>query len=87
MTNKKEVYLVEGMSCQKCERTIQRVVSNLHGVRSAEVSLSEATVAVEYDSEQVTVGEIKTAVNNLGYKITGERPAHGQRESSGEGIP
>jgi len=82
---KKETYLVEGMTCSGCERTVSKVVSNIEGVASAKANLSSSTVSVEYDPSKVTVDKIKEAVNQVGYKFVG-RPANGQREGSDEAI-
>ena len=83
---KKESYLVEGMTCSGCERTVSRVVGNLEGVKNAKADLTSATIAIEYDPAKVTIDKIKNAINTVGYKFVGERPAHGQHEGSGEGI-
>ena len=77
---KKESYLVEGMTCSGCERTVSRVVSNIEGVQSAKADLGSSTVYVEYDPARVTIDVIRSAVNGVGYKFVGERPAHDQRE-------
>jgi mercuric ion transport protein len=84
---KKASYLVEGMTCSGCERTVQRVIGNLDGVTSSKAELQSSTVSVEYDPSKVTIDKIKAAVNGVGYKFVGERPANGQREGSDEGIP
>lgn len=83
---KKEAYLVEGMTCSGCERTVSKVVGNIEGVSSSKADLSSSTVTVEYDPSKVTIDKIKEAVNRVGYKFVGERPAHGQREGSDEAI-
>ena len=83
---KKESYLVEGMTCSGCERTVSKVVSNIEGVASAKADLGSSTVSVEYDPSKVTIDKIKEAVNKVGYKFVGERPANGQREGSDEAI-
>ncbi|HEY0743045.1 MAG TPA: cation transporter [Chryseosolibacter sp.] len=83
---KKESYLVEGMTCSGCERTVSKVISNLEGVTSSKADLKTSTVSVEYDPLKVTVDKIKNAVNGVGYKFVGERPPNGQREGSDEGI-
>ena len=83
---KKEAYLVEGMSCSGCERTVQKVVSSLEGVKFTKAEFASASLTVEYDPSTVTVDQIKSAVNKVGYKFVGEKPTHGQRESSDEGV-
>jgi copper ion binding protein len=83
---KKESYLVEGMTCSGCERTVSKVVGNVEGVTSAQADLNSSTVTVEYDPSKVTIDKIKEAVNRVGYKFVGQRPTHGEREGSDEAI-
>lgn len=82
----KKVFLVEGMTCSGCERTVSRVVGNLEGVRSSQASLKDATVSVEYDPEKTGIDQIRSAVHSVGYRFVGERPAQGQRESGHESV-
>jgi copper chaperone CopZ len=83
---KKESYLVEGMTCSGCERTVSRVVGNLEGVASSKADLASSTVSVEYDPSKVTIDKIRAAINGVGYKFVGERPVNGQREGSDEAV-
>lgn len=83
---KKDIYLVEGMTCSGCERTVSKVVGNIEGVSLSKADLSSSTVIVEYDPSKVTIDKIKEAVNRVGYKFVGERPTNGQREGSDEAI-
>lgn len=69
---KREVYLVEGMTCAGCERTVANVIKNLEGVRSANADLKSSTVAVEYDPEKTSLDRIRAVVNHVGYKFMGE---------------
>jgi copper chaperone CopZ len=83
---KKESYLVEGMTCSGCERTVSKVVSSLEGVANAKADLSTSTLSVEYDPSKVTIDKIKESVNKVGYKFVGKRPPKGQHEGTDEGI-
>ena len=83
---KKDIYLVEGMTCSGCERTVSKVVGNIEGVSLSKADLSSSTVIVEYDPSKVTIDKIKEAVNRVGYKFVGERPTNGQREGSDEAV-
>jgi copper chaperone CopZ len=83
---KKDAYLVEGMTCQGCERTVQKVVSNLEGVATAKAEFGSSTVFVEYDPEKVGIDDIRSAVSRVGYKFVGERPANGQKEGRDDAV-
>ena len=83
---KKETYLIEGMTCSGCERTVQRVIGNIEGVTSSKADLTSATVSLEYDPEKVTIDKIKEAVDKVGYKFVGQLPVSGPA-SSDEAIP
>ncbi len=70
---KKETYLVEGMSCSGCERTVQKVITSLQGVKSAKADVASASVLIEYDPAHVNIEAIMGAVSKVGYKIAGEK--------------
>lgn len=50
----KESYRVEGMTCSGYQRTIQRVVGNIEGVKSSKADLKSSSVSVQYDPEEVS---------------------------------
>lgn len=83
---KKESYLVEGMTCSGCERAIQKVISNLQGVKTASADLQTSTVSVQYDPSLVNIEEIRAAVGRIGYRFVGERPPHGQKEGRDDAV-
>ena len=84
--SKKVAYQVDGMTCSGCERTVQKVITSLQGVKAANADLQTSTVKVEYDPDTVSVEQIKSAVNNVGYKFVGERPTAGQKEGRDDGV-
>ena len=67
-TNKTVVIDVEGMSCEGCAMTINQTLRKMKGVVSAEASFKDKNVKVVYDPKQITLDEIKQAINALGYK-------------------
>jgi copper chaperone CopZ len=83
---KKETYVVEGMTCSGCERTVSRIVGNIEGVKSSKADHASSTVLVEYDPSKVTIDKIKSAVNGVGYKFVGELPPSGQQAGSDEAV-
>ena len=79
-------FLVEGMTCSGCERAIQRVVSNVEGVKDVKADLASSTVALEYDPTKAGIDDIRAAVTKIGYKFVGERPPHGQKEGRDDAV-
>lgn len=74
------------MTCSGCERTISKFISNIKGVKTAKADLNSASVDLEYDPDQVSIDEIKQGLAKVGYKIVGQKPTAGQRESRDEAI-
>ena len=64
-----EIILVEGMGCDACAATIERVLRNLKGVESAAVELAAKKATVTFDSGVVGLPAIKEAIINEGYEV------------------
>lgn len=60
---------VPGIHCDHCKASIEGALRNLDGVRSAEVSVAERTVAVEYDDSVVDVERIRGTIVDQGYDL------------------
>jgi copper chaperone len=73
MSIKKDILLVEGMSCGHCKNAVEKVVAALVGVNLAEVNLAENTLAVEFDTDKITLDKIKEAVDEEGYTIVDKK--------------
>ncbi len=64
----KEVTIkVEGMSCGGCVRNVTGVLTALPGVSKAEVSLEAGEARVRFDDEDVSIEELREAVENAGF--------------------
>lgn len=61
------VIKVNGMNCNHCKMAVERSLKALPGVQSAEVTLSEKLVAVNYDPGKVDLDTMKAAIRNAGY--------------------
>jgi copper chaperone len=61
-------FTVDGMTCGGCVRSVTRVVSELSGVKSVDVSLPEKSAKVEYDAAAVTPAAIVTAIEGAGFE-------------------
>jgi copper chaperone len=69
MATEKKILTVEGMSCEHCVNRIQKTVGALKGVSAVSVDLKGKSAAVEFDAEQVTLEDIKSAIEEQGYEV------------------
>lgn len=65
----KVILKVEGMSCMHCENAVKNSVGELEGVSSVVVDLKGKTATVEYETSQVTLENIKNAIEDQGYDV------------------
>lgn len=63
----KEIYTVEGMSCNHCKMAVEKEVGALPGMISAQVELAEKKLKVEYDEEKTGPQAIRLAVEEAGF--------------------
>ena len=66
----KQVLSVKGMSCAACSARLQKVLTNMDGVLSAQVNFAAEKASVEYLPSQVGYREFKEAVAGAGYEVT-----------------
>ncbi len=66
--NKTVVIEVEGMTCAGCEPHINETLKILNGVASVEASYENKNVKVVYKPRQITLEQIKKAIDEIGYK-------------------
>ncbi|MCS4541494.1 MAG: heavy metal translocating P-type ATPase [Euryarchaeota archaeon] len=59
---------VEGMHCASCVVTIEKAIGQLEGVVRGSANLATEKVTVEYFPSQVSIKEIKKAIEEAGYK-------------------
>jgi len=69
MAQQTETLNVEGMSCMHCVNAVKKSVGSLPGVSRVEVDLMGKKVAVDFESEQVTLDEIRTQIEDTGYEV------------------
>jgi len=62
-------FRVEGMSCTACAASVESILLSLKGVAAARVNLNEATVWIDYKPDQVTLAEMKEALEKVGYSL------------------
>lgn len=60
---------VEGMTCGHCKSSVEGALNKLEGVNSAEVSLEDNQVTVEYQEDKVDDTEMSDAIEEQGYDV------------------
>ncbi len=60
---------VSGMSCASCSATVQKGLSSLEGVKSADVNFASGRATVTFNPEKVSVDDFKKTVSDLGYSV------------------
>ncbi len=65
----KTIVNIEGMCCEHCASRVEKALSTVHGVVSADVKLKK-NLAVMRSREPLSEEEIKKAVEDAGYKVT-----------------
>ena len=63
----KKEFVVDGMHCDGCVRSVTRAVTQMPGVKQVEVSLADKRAAVTYDGAAVNPAEIVAAINGVGF--------------------
>ena len=65
----KKTIPVIGMACSVCAANVERKLNSLEGINSATVSLAGRTVLVDFNSEQITLEDMKREISNAGYDL------------------
>jgi len=74
VNQKKTILSVSGMSCAHCELIIEKTLSNIKGVNNIKASFGKGEVSFIFDDEIIKLVEIKSAINNLDYKVEEDVP-------------
>ena len=63
----KSQFLVEGMSCGHCVKSVTSALLAVEGVKKAQVDLDSHSASVEYDETCATLDDLFEAVRDQGY--------------------
>lgn len=58
---------IDGMTCDHCVQTVEKVLRNQSGVRNATVHLEAGAAEVQYDEQRVAPEQLIAAVEEEGY--------------------
>jgi copper chaperone len=61
-------FVVEGMHCQGCVRSVTGAVSQVPGVTRVDVSLDKKAATVQFDSTAVKPATIVAAIEGAGFE-------------------
>jgi Cu+-exporting ATPase len=67
----KKTLQITGMTCASCARAVERSVSKLEGVHSANVNLATEKLNVEFD-DRLSLSNLKEAIRKAGYDVLEE---------------
>jgi Cu+-exporting ATPase len=73
MDTKKAVIPVKGMTCVNCAAAIQKDISKLVGVKSANVNYANEKAVVEFDPSVVGLDRFVSSIKELGYQAVTEK--------------
>ena len=68
MDNVSKSLKISGMTCAACAKNIERALGKLDGVNEANVNFATEKLSVSYESEKISIGDIKKAIEKAGYK-------------------
>ena len=63
-------YLVKGMTCEHCVRSVSEEIGALPGVSAVAVDLASGEVALT-SAEPIDVDRVRAAVDEAGYELVG----------------
>ena len=68
MKQKKTIAIL-GMMCAGCAANVERKLNSLEGIASASVNLPGRTALIEFDTERITLEQMKEALSGIGYDM------------------
>jgi len=68
-----KTYEVKGFMCADCPAKVETTLKSKEGVQSVQAKYPEGTVHVVFDPQKITEEQIKKAIEEAGFKVTGEK--------------
>ena len=65
----KKTIAVLGMMCAGCAANVEKKLNSLEGITSASVNLPGRTALIEYDTELISLEQMKEALGGIGYDM------------------
>ena len=64
-----EVIRIKGMTCMGCVNSVKNVLEKIPGVDSADVSLEQKQVSIQYDDATTNADQFKNAITEAGFEV------------------
>ncbi|WP_414469859.1 heavy metal translocating P-type ATPase [Methanobacterium sp. ACI-7] len=71
VVNERVVLKIRGMTCAMCVKAIEDGLGRLGGISNVNVNLSSEKAYVTYNPQMVTVEDMKTTIEDIGYQYLG----------------
>lgn len=68
-SDKETVVFDVSMTCENCQKRIEKNIAFEKGVTDMKVDLANKTVQIEYKPSQTTVEKLQAAIVKLGYEV------------------
>ncbi len=65
---KELLFSIQGMHCAACSTRIEKVLGSMDSIHAADVNLASEQATVRFDPSQITIREIRAAIENLGFE-------------------
>ncbi|PEC23184.1 heavy metal translocating P-type ATPase [Bacillus cereus] len=65
----KAEFTVSGMTCAACANRVEKRLNKLDGVNKATVNFALESATVDFNPDEINVGEMKSTITKLGYKL------------------
>lgn len=63
---------IEGMKCEGCSSRLTKLLENIDGITSVNVSLEDKRAELEIDENEISIEEIKDEISEAGFEATEE---------------
>jgi Cu2+-exporting ATPase/Cu+-exporting ATPase len=64
-----QIFAIKGMHCASCASIIDRKLSKLEGIKSANINFATETARIEFDPAKINLGKINAEIEKLGYSL------------------
>ncbi|MFV0539131.1 MAG: heavy-metal-associated domain-containing protein [Dysgonomonas sp.] len=68
-SDKETIVFDVSMTCENCQKRIEKNIAFERGVTDMKVDLANKTVQIEYKPSQTTVDKLQAAIVKLGYEV------------------